>query len=197
MWPLLVLSIVSIAVIIEREIFFFRNRQGAKGPGMVRDLVLSGREADAVKLVQESESSVMRLIASVLKNSEKSSAAAEKEISLEGDRILFSASRYIHVQELIGSISPLIGLSGTVLGLVQAFRNLDLSSVNQIDASLLAGGIWVAMITTVAGLFTAIPSLIFAHINRNRVKNLAFSMKMYGEEINTLLREGQEAPTND
>lgn len=190
MWPLLVLSVISIAIIIEKEVFFLRNRTSSTQIKRIKEAIASGDRTGAIDIVSGSPKLILRFIDKILANADESLDIAEKEISLEGDKLLFFVRRYIHVQELIGSIAPLIGLSGTVLGLVEAFREIDISSASQIDPSLLAGGIWVAMITTVAGLFTAIPSLIFAHINRERVKKFAFSMKVNGEEINSLLHKG-------
>jgi biopolymer transport protein ExbB len=187
--PLLVLSVLSVAVIFEREIFFLRNNVP---DSLLRDIkmkVLSGRKDEAQAISKSSNRVILRFLTSVFENYEETSDIAEKEIAIEGDKLLYAASKHIHIQELIGSIAPLIGLSGTVVGLVQAFREVGLNTSAQIAPQLLAGGIWVAMLTTVAGLFTAIPSLIFAHINRTRVKKLAFNMKIYGEEINTLLRK--------
>ena len=191
MWPLLVLSVLSIGIILEREIFFLRSRVGTGTLETIKRNIESGCCADAESIVSGSKRTLLSFLDTVFRYSGKPLDLAEKEISLAGDKLLFSASRYIHVQELIGSISPLIGLSGTVIGLVQVFREVGISSSVQIDPSMLASGIWVAMITTVAGLFTAIPSLIFAHINRARIKKLAFNMKIYGEEVNTLLRAGK------
>lgn len=187
MWPLLVISIVSLAVIIEREVYFIRNRVSDAALLRIKQQVQIGEYLKAEAETASSSRTIMKFLFEIFKNADKTPDIAEKEISLAGDKLLFSASRYIHIQELIGSISPMIGLSGTVLGLVQAFREIGINTAMQIDASLLADGIWVAMITTVAGLFTAIPALIFAHINRTRVKKLAFNMKIYGEELNTLM----------
>ena len=192
MWPLLILSIVSIGVILEREFFFIKNKVSDSTLAEIKESITSGSIKKAAESAMGSDRLMLRFISTVFENSSKPIEVAEKEISLSGDKLLFSASRFIHIQELIGSISPMLGLSGTVVGLVLAFREIGLTSSGQIDPSLLAGGIWVAMITTVAGLFTAIPSLIFAHINRTRIKKLAFNMKIYGEEINTLLRDSRK-----
>lgn len=189
MWPLLLLSIVSVAVILEREVFFLKNSVRISLLEELKQKIQTGKREDAFEMVSGTNRSVLSFINIIFSTSDKPLEKAEKEISLSGDKILFSASKYIHILELIGSIAPLIGLSGTVIGLVQVFREIGINTSTQIDASLMAGGIWIAMITTVAGLFTAIPSLFFAHINRNRIKKLAFNMKIYGEEINTLLRE--------
>ena len=188
MWPLAILSVVALAVILEREFFFFRNRITDGSLNGVKELVLGGSAAEAQKITGDSDRQLFRFISCIFRNRTKPLGVAEKEISLEGNKILFSASRFIHILELIGSISPMIGLSGTVVGMVKAFQQIGINSSSNIDPSLLADGIWVAMITTVAGLFVAIPSLIFAHIYNTRIKKLAFNMKIYGEEINTILR---------
>ena len=95
-------------------------------------------------------------------------------------------SRNLHLLELIGKISPMIGLLGTVLGMVEAFHKLAFVK-NLVDPSLLASGIWEALITTVAGLFVGIPALVFHHLYMNKVKSIAFSMKHIGEEVVSLI----------
>jgi biopolymer transport protein ExbB len=111
----------------------------------------------------------------------------ENKISLTGDQELKRLSKNLHLLELTGKIAPMIGLLGTVIGMVEAFR--ELSSVKGlVDPSLLAGGIWEALITTVAGLFVGIPALVFFHLYTNKVKATATSMKHIGEEIMSMTR---------
>lgn len=191
MWPLAVLSVLALAIILEREFFFFRNRVSEASLNEIKELAAAGSIEKASDITRASDRLMFRFLLNILNNRNKNLDLAEKEISLEGNKILFTSSKFIHILELIGSVSPMIGLSGTVVGMVKAFQQIGLTSSTQIDPSLLADGIWVAMITTVAGLFVAIPSLIFAHINNARIKKLAFNMKIYGEEINTLLRDPQ------
>jgi biopolymer transport protein ExbB len=94
----------------------------------------------------------------------------------------------LHVLELIGRVAPLVGLLGTVLGMVNAFRTVA-ASQGAVDPALLADGIWEALITTVAGMCVAIPALVFHHFFEDRVKKTAFQMKHYGTEIVKLLEE--------
>ena len=197
MWPIAALSVTALAVILEREFFFLRNRVSDLSLENIRKSVSDGRTSDSsiaelLEPISESPRMMHRFLSSVFANRSRSFDVAEKEISLEGNKILFEASRFVHILELIGSVSPMIGLSGTVLGMVKAFRQIGINSGSSIDPSLLADGIWIAMITTVAGLFVAIPCLIFAHIYNARIKKLAFNMKTYGEELNTLLHSGKE-----
>jgi biopolymer transport protein ExbB len=76
----------------------------------------------------------------------------------------------IHILDLIGKISPMTGLAGTVIGLAKTFQSVSLSGRTG-DAALLAGGIWEAMITTIAGLIIAIPVIIVSHMLKNSFEN--------------------------
>lgn len=105
----------------------------------------------------------------------------EEAISLAGSREMVRLNRNLHILELIGRLSPLLGLLGTVLGMVAAFRNVA-ASRGAVDPSLLAGGIWEALITTVAGLCVAIPALVLHHLFEDRVRTFAYLMKHYGTE---------------
>ena len=99
--------------------------------------------------------------------------------------------QYLHYLELIGKIAPMLGLSGTVLGLARTFQTV--ASVSRFaDPSLLASGIWEALITTVAGLFIGIPALIFYHLYDNGVRSLAFEMRTNGEEMVAALSETRQ-----
>ena len=197
MWPLLALSIIALAVILEREYFFFSNRVSETQLTAIKSLLLSGRVGEAESAVSGSKRILLKFLSAVFSNRDNSVETAEREISFTGEKLLFQASRFIHVLELIGSISPMIGLSGTVVGMVRTFQQVGINTGTQIDPSLLADGIWVAMLTTVAGLFVAIPSFIFAHINNRRLRTLKFNMKIYGEEFNSILHSIEKRPAAD
>jgi biopolymer transport protein ExbB len=82
----------------------------------------------------------------------------------------------------------MLGLTGTVTGLTRAFRTV--AALKQVtDPSLLASGIWEALITTIAGLFIGIPALIAYHLYENRLRALAFELKTSGEELVAVLTE--------
>ena len=95
-------------------------------------------------------------------------------------------SSYLGGLEVIASISPLLGLFGTVLGMIKAFLNLEKAG-SQIDPALLAGGIWEALLTTAFGLAIAIPALAAYHLFENKISQ---TKNMIGDSIirvNTLL----------
>lgn len=95
-------------------------------------------------------------------------AALANDLTQAGDAEVAAMSRGLRLLELIGTIAPLLGLLGTVLGMIQSFRSLELAE-GAANASILAGGIWQALLTTAAGLIVAIPALVGAAILQQRV----------------------------
>ncbi|MCY4259980.1 MAG: MotA/TolQ/ExbB proton channel family protein [Rhodobacteraceae bacterium] len=84
---------------------------------------------------------------------------AEVKIEASGKTILAEANAHLRIFELIATIAPLLGLFGTVLGMIAAFQALQ-DSGSQADPAVLAGGIWEALLTTAAGMAVAIPATI-------------------------------------
>ena len=80
-------------------------------------------------------------------------------------------SRYNRLLELIGLIAPLLGLLGTILGMITAFQALQ-ESGQQADPTVLAGGIWEALLTTALGLIVAIPAIVAFNLIENRMEAL-------------------------
>ena len=86
--------------------------------------------------------------------------------------------------ELIANISPLIGLLGTVLGMIEAFRQLEQAG-NQVDPSILSGGIWQALLTTAVGLMVAIPAMLAHQWLERRVERSAHMMQDAATQVFT------------
>ena len=83
--------------------------------------------------------------------------------------------RYLRFLELVGSLAPLLGLFGTVLGMINAFQALEQAG-NQVDPSILSGGIWVALLTTAAGLAVAMPTVTLFNYFDAKIENLTKSL---------------------
>jgi biopolymer transport protein ExbB len=182
MYPLLLGSVLMIAIIIERACHFIGTGENRRVFDQLR-VHIQNREFDrAEKIVQGEKSPIFVLIKEALSMRGSSKDEIENSLSIRGDRILRQLSKNLHLLELIGKIAPMIGLLGTVLGMVEAFQKVSFMK-SIVNPSILASGIWEALITTVAGLFVGIPALIFYHLYSNRVKAIAYSMKHYSEEI--------------
>lgn len=182
MYPLLLGSVLVIAIVIERGFHFIGTGVNRKFIETVKEHVRRGEFEKALKIAEEGRGPVALIYQEALKFRKYTQDVIENEISIRGDQVLHSLSKNLHLLELIGKIAPMIGLLGTVMGMVDAFHEVA-SVKNLVDPSLLASGIWEALITTVAGLFVGIPALVFHHLYMMKVKTVAFLMKHYGEEI--------------
>lgn len=99
-------------------------------------------------------------------------AAATEEAERAGNAELERLRRNLRTLDVIAMVSPLLGLLGTVLGMIESFRQLDMAG-GAANASVLAGGIWQALLTTAAGLSVAIPAAIAANLMAARVDRVA------------------------
>ncbi|EBA14494.1 MotA/TolQ/ExbB proton channel [Roseobacter sp. SK209-2-6] len=94
------------------------------------------------------------------------------ELERRGNEEVSQMNSLIRLLELIAMVSPLLGLLGTVLGMIQSFQELELAE-GAANASLLAGGIWQALLTTAAGLLVAIPAAVAAGLLAARIERAA------------------------
>ena len=188
MYPLLLGSVLMVAIIIERACHFIGTGENRRAFDQVSGYIKNREFDKAEGIIQGEKSPVFILIKEALNMRGSSKEEIENLISIRGDRILRQLSKNLHLLELIGKIAPMIGLLGTVLGMVEAFQKVSFMK-SIVNPSLLASGIWEALITTVAGLFVGIPALIGHHLYSNRMKAIAFSMKHYSEEILVILEK--------
>jgi len=189
MYPLLLCSVIAVAVILERGIRFL---SAGSGPGWLDNARISiGKRAfsEAAALIQTRRGPVAVLLKEVIEHHELPRAELENRLSSAGSRELKRLSAHLHLLELIGKIAPMLGLSGTVLGLTRTFQAVA-AAQNFTNPGLLAHGIWEALITTVTGLFIGIPALVFHHLFENRLKSLSFEMKASAETILAELGDG-------
>jgi biopolymer transport protein ExbB len=163
MYPLLVFSVVSLGVILERGFYFFMSRQ--RLDGFLKALGCEGSAGDSAVLkenlkAQNSRGYLTRMTWAYL-DCIGEDAASEK-LFVAGSEILRKSEKRLPVLASIAHLAPLCGLFGTVLGMIEVFRKLE-SIGGRADVGLLSGGIWVALLTTAFGLLVAIPTLIAHH----------------------------------
>ncbi len=112
----------------------------------------------------------------------------EREISLIGTKQIRKIERGLSWLALIATIAPLLGLTGTVTGMIKAF--MVISTTTSVNPSMLAGGIWEALITTAAGLIVAIPIHVGHHYLEKKVDDVTLIMKETTIGIMTRIRNG-------
>jgi biopolymer transport protein ExbB len=188
MYPLAVCSLIALAVILEKAVLFARARAPKGQTEAVLQAAREGRLQEAHALCTPGSQPQARLFAAALESRNLSRADLENSLSRLGSRELKRLGQRLHWLELVGRIAPMLGLTGTVTGLTRAFRTV--AALKQVtDPSLLASGIWEALITTIAGLFIGIPALIAYHLYENRLRALAFELKTSSEELVAALTE--------
>ncbi|GAB4353993.1 MAG: MotA/TolQ/ExbB proton channel family protein [Oricola sp.] len=166
-------SVISAALVIFKLWQFLAERVG-RHANMERALAhwnAGGRQA-AIADLAASRSSAGRIVWQAMATL---AGAAPGETGAVAERLQAEASAYLtrlqsgfRALDAIAQISPLIGLFGTVLGMIEAFRKLQ-DAGNSVDPSLLAGGIWVALLTTAVGLAVAMPTSLFLTWFESRV----------------------------
>ncbi len=191
MLPILLCSIIAAAIIIER-LWTLQPRRvipkelAQKVRAWARDRRLDERHLQALA----ANSPMGAILAAGLSKRETSRELMKEAIEDTGRRVVHELERYLNTLGTIAAISPLLGLLGTVIGMVKVFSAITVAGVG--NPSVLAGGISEALITTAAGLCVAIPSLIGYRYLRGRVDALVVEMEKEATELVDALhrREG-------
>ena len=161
MWVIAGLSVIALAIVIERVIFFKRASTDAEALEMSFGKALSERDiACAKELVSSSGSSMHRLFFASFAHWAVDRESMKMLVEQQVRREIFRWEKNLFILEIIGKTAPLLGLLGTVLGMVEMFQSLHIGG--QINSATVTGGLWKALFTTVAGLAVAIPT-VFAH----------------------------------
>lgn len=176
MWPLLLFSIVALAIAGERFWSLQTKRIAPKGlVNQVWQWEQAG-QLDAKRIQELRRSSPLgRILAAGIVNRRHDRAIIKESIEEVGRHVAHDLERFIGALGTIATASPLLGLLGTVLGMIKIFSVVSTEGVG--DPGLLAGGIAEALITTVTGLFIAIPALILFRFFRSRVDDLIITME--------------------
>ena len=180
MIPIGICSLVALAVIIERLLTLRRRSVIPPDflPGLqaVLDDGIDDRTA-ALEHCREDGSPVANIFATGIKRLNEPVELLEKHVQEAGQREVLQLRKFLRLLALIASIAPLMGLLGTIFGMIKAFQTVAMSGEALGKAELLAQGIYQAMITTAAGLLVAIPALIGYHWICAKIENLVAELK--------------------
>jgi biopolymer transport protein ExbB len=156
MWPILLCSVAALAITLNKAWRYFRVRR------------------DIARPLEDIQSDGSRFLAPLLLAVQQ--GLDDRQISVVGSRELKQLESGLGTLNLIAAVAPLLGLTGTVTGMIKAFQVIATMGAN-VDPSLLAAGIWEALITTAAGLFVGIPAHIAAHYLDRSLDEVALRMK--------------------
>ena len=160
MYPILLCSIVALAIILERTfcLFYLKKHGLIEKLGSIKALIEEQKLEAAQKKASLVPYPLIKELSHFLANNPHRSTM-EKVLVYLGQKEIRKAEARLSVLATIANISPLLGLLGTVIGMIRAFMVVQ-SMGNKVSAAMLAGGIWEAMLTTAFGLSVAIPTLI-------------------------------------
>lgn len=175
---LLMMSVMAMAVVLVklaqfRRIGLWRRSQAQQ----VLSLWQEGRVVDALSLGDALVDPTAQALARAIRGRQRRVAEplVREEVLRYCSDVLFQLRRGLRPLEVIGSLAPLLGLLGTVLGMIKAFQQLEAAG-NQVNPAVLSGGIWEALITTAVGLCVAIPVVAVLNWLERRVDHLAHEM---------------------
>ncbi len=176
MVPIILCSVVALAIIGER---FWVLKQDKVLPtnlvAQVWQLHKKGElDAERIKLLRDS-SPLGRILSAGLINMHHEREVMKEAIEETGRQVVLELERFLNTLGTIASITPLLGLLGTVIGMIKVFTAITAHGVG--NPTILAGGISEALITTAAGLSVAIPSLMFYRYFRGKVDALVLKME--------------------
>ena len=176
MWPILACSIISMAIIAER---FWSLRQAKIAPTNLVANVWQWHKSDQLdaKRIQalRTNSPLGMILAAGLLNRKHSREIMKESIEEVGRLVAHGLERFLNTLGTISSITPLLGLLGTVIGMIKVFTVITSHGIG--DPSILSAGISEALLTTAAGLSVAIPSLMFYRYFRGKVDDLVVTME--------------------
>tara|TARA_R110002110_G_scaffold3022_5_gene15231 strand:+ start:5398 stop:6150 length:753 start_codon:yes stop_codon:yes gene_type:complete len=177
---LMVLSVVSAAVILLKIFQYWTaglSKRNFVDPAVAR--IEAGDLEGALKIVSKPRTPLARAMAAGIRAKLRGDLRDEdvaSEIARVGALELGSLQSYFRWLEIIGNVSPLLGLLGTVIGMIQAFQKLEAGG-SKVDPALLSGGIWTALLTTAVGLIVALPAITALNLFEGKVDQVRLAMR--------------------
>ena len=187
MWPLLLFSLCSIAVTVERGLFWFRiKRHERKIVKDILQLYQANPLAVFARLKQNINLPISRIFLEALELENASPNQFRLALESAAQAELPLLKRFNTVFETIVAVAPLLGLLGTILGLIRSFASLDLGGLSGAKTGAITGGISEALVSTAAGMIVAIFTLVFANLFRGFYKRQLALLQEYGGQLEIL-----------
>lgn len=187
MVPILLCSLIAVAIFFERLVLLRRAQVGSKQFMVrLRTMITQGRIKDAFRLCTATSGSLPRILQKTIAKRSEDRRVVREVIETAGKEEVYYLEKNLGVLATISGVAPLIGFLGTVVGMIQAFMQIQVGGGNPNPADL-AGGIWVALVTTAAGLSVGIPTQVCYNYLVSRVQKVVFEMEVYSTEVLHLL----------
>ena len=189
MVPLVLLSILTIYLFIERLITI---RQASSNPDAitdrVREYVRNGDVNGAITYCERKDVPITRILKQGLERLGRPISEIQDAVQAAGKHETFALEKRTNLLASVAGIAPMLGFFGTVLGMIRAFQEIQNLQGN-VNPSVLAGGIWEALVTTAAGLLVGILALLAYNFLIGRIRRLTNDMERSATDFIDLLQE--------
>ncbi|MFQ4142471.1 MotA/TolQ/ExbB proton channel family protein [Chlorogloeopsis sp. ULAP02] len=194
MWPLLAFSVLAVALIIERFRFWYRitHRQNRVVKEVLNLYRLDNIVGAFDKLKKNADLPIARIFLAALELEQPTPEEFRLALESEAQAEIPSLKRFSNIFDTIVSLAPLLGLLGTVLGLITSFSSLNLGDVGGQQTAGVTSGISEALVSTAAGLVVAIFTLLFANTFRGLYQRQMALIQEYGGQLELLYRRRYE-----
>jgi biopolymer transport protein ExbB len=188
MYPIIACSILSLAIFIEK-LWDLRRKKNVPLDFLqdIEQLLQENNSTKALSLCSDNRSSIARIFSVGIKHYGKKREVIKERIEEVGRREASLLEKYVDALATIASVSTLLGLLGTIAGMIKIFSVISTQSV--VNPSTLAGGISEALYTTAAGLTVAIPTLIFYRYVSSKSRALVLEMEECSTQVVELIKE--------
>jgi len=193
MIPIALCSIIAVVIVIERFMMLSRSKTNTRHLMMkLKSLILKGSKEEAITLCDETPGPAARVLREGLIRSHRDKEEIKDTIESAGKQEIYQLERYLGILATVAGVAPLIGFLGTVTGMIRAFMQIERLSGN-VNASVLAGGIWEALITTAAGLIVGIFAFLFYNYLVTNVRRFVNEIESSSNELLDLLLEEKQS----
>ncbi len=190
-WTMVVLagfSVLSVAVMLERGWVFHKSEKGkSEFLGRLRKVLKAGNISEAITLCDGSATSLAYIVKAGLSSFHHGEEAMGEAMEKAAMKEVMHLERNLGIIGTTGSVTPFVGLFGTVLGIIRAFHDLSLST--GAGPAVVANGIAEALVATATGLFVAVPAVIMFNYFTHRVSRMTTEMETTAAEAVDLLVE--------
>lgn len=197
MIPIFILSLLAIYVIAERwKVVNNSQLDSLKFLDTVEDMLKSSTPKQAIAYCEEVDKPLSRILAQGIKRLGRSLNDIEDAIKNAGKREIYSLEKKMDWLATIAGVAPLVGFLGTVTGMIQAFMQIQ-SLEGNVNPSVLAGGIWEALITTASGLAVGILAYGFYNLLTGKINRMVFDLENSSTEFMELLQKPAQKKSAD
>ena len=196
MWPILLCSVLGLAVVIDRYIVLRKAKINIPAFMVrIRGQLKKGDVSGAVSYCMEEKSPVANIIRKGLKKYKLGHERVKEAIENAGTQEVAKLEKGLSVLATVAGIAPLLGFLGTVTGMISAFMRIE-DLAGAANPSDLAGGIWEALVTTAFGLIVGIPALAFYNYFLNKVKKLVQDMETVANDVVDVIQDTSGSKTD-